>query len=64
MIVCDTTTIPDFIHYLHVVAQDMGGDHYSADQHIVQIRITQYDVDRFPPLETVDGVFLVYRKKP
>ena len=63
MKVCDTSTLPDFIRYLHVVAQDKGGDHYSEDQHIVQIRITQYDIDRFPQLEMIDGVFLVYRKR-
>lgn len=63
MITVDTTSIPDFIHYMHVVALDKGGDRYSDDQHIVQVKITQYDVDRFPNLRDVDHIFLVYRSR-
>ena len=63
MIKVDTSTVPDFIHYMHVIAADKGGDRYSDDQHIVQIKITQYDLDRFPNLRDVDYIFLVYRSR-
>ena len=62
VIMVDTTFVPDFIHYMHVIAQDKGADHYSDDKHIVQVKVTAYDVERFPNLRDIDHVFLVYRK--